>query len=422
MHPQPEIYINLAPEDVRCYWKETTVLQSQMTGGVQGISCALTKYKKTETKVQYNAGVIEKRAFNNPNLIGFDTYNTGSLGLTIGSLESMKFEIQPQSNNSIGQNGYYTDSAGRQINYVMGDMNLDFWSNLYPNLTIGDFENPDILNSQVYAEGDQNYFRYQQGSEIHFRTTSKAMILDNTFGDDVLLVNSTKGFPASGGKLIIADVAADKREEMTYTSSTSDRFLGVQRLNPLSTVEEGSRFAAMTNTKLTQYVSLSNGGTGLSYNGGFISDVQYYLFYGGNVGSNRIIHWTFSTANEIQSFQNHNTITVEYIRGTGSNGGEYPGQDLELWFWSANTNYVKAGNVWSSGDAAGGDWSTTTLNIPATIQTEINNGNAYRMYFQQLSIQAGGADYFGLRTWWLDDTDGEPTYPKGTVVMSANKL
>jgi hypothetical protein len=422
MHPQPEIYINLAPEDVRCYWKETTVLQSQMTGGVQGISCALTKYKKTETKVQYNAGVIEKRAFNNLNLIGFDTYNTGSLGLTIGSLESMKFEIQPQSNNSIGQNGYYTDSAGRQINYVMGDMNLDFWSNLYPNLTIEDFENPDILNSQVYAEGDQNYFRYQQGSEIHFRTTSKAMILDNTFGDDVLLVNSTKGFPASGGKLIIADVAADKREEMTYTSSTSDRFLGVQRLNPLSTVEEGSRFAAMTNTKYTQYVSLTNSGTGLSYNGGFISDVQYYLFYGGNVGSNRIIHWTFSTANEIQSFQNHNTITVEYIRGTGSNGGEYPGQDLELWFWSANTNYVKAGNVWSSGDAAGGDWSTTTLNIPATIQTEINNGNAYRMYFQQLSIQAGGADYFGLRTWWLDDTDGEPTYPKGTVVMSANKL
>lgn len=422
MHPQPEIYINLAPEEVRCSWQETTVLQSQMTGGVQGISCALTKYRKTETKVQYNAGVVEKRAFNNPNLIGFDTYNTGSLGLTIGSLESMKFEIQPQSNNSIGQNGYYTDSAGRQINYVMGDMNIDFWSNLYPNLTIGDFENSDILNSQVYAEGDQNYFRYQQGSEIHFRTTSKAMILDNTFGDDVLLVNSTKGFPASGGKLIIADVSADKREEMTYTSSTSDRFLGVQRLNPLSTVEEGSRFTAMTNTKLLQYASVSNGGTGLSYNGGFISDVQYILFYGGNVGSNRLAYWNFSTPNEIQSFQNHNTITVEYIRGTGSNGGEYPGQDLELWFWSANTNYVQAGNVWSSGDAAGEDWSTTTLNIPATIQTEINNGNAYRMYFQQLSIQAGGADYFGLRTWWLDDTDGEPTYPTGTVVMSANKL
>lgn len=422
MHPQPEIYINLAPEDVRCSWQETTVLQSQMTGGVQGISCALTKYKKTETKVQYNAGVVEKRAFNNPNLIGFDTYNTGSLGLTIGSLESMKFEIQPQSNNSIGQNGYYTDSAGRQINYVMGDMNIDFWSNLYPNLTIGDFENSDILNSQVYAEGDQNYFRYQQGSEIHFRTTSKAMILDNIFGDDVLLVNSTKGFPASGGKLIIADVAADKREEMTYTSSTSDRFLGVQRLNPLSTVEEGSRFTTMTNTKLLQYVSVSNGGTGLSYNGGFISDVQYMLFYGGNVGSNRLAYWTFSTPNEIQSFQNHNTITIEYIRGTGSNGGEYPGQDLELWFWSANTQYVKAGNVWSTGDAAGEDWSTTTLNIPATIQTEINNGNTYRMYFQQLSIQAGGADYFGIRTWWLDDTDGEPTYPTGTVVMSANKL
>ena len=189
--------------------------------------------------------VLLRRNFNNPDLIGFDSFNTGSLGLTIGSLESMKFEIQPQTNNSIGQNGYYTDASGRQINYIMGDMNIEFWSNLYPNLTIGDFENPEILNSQVHAEGEQNYFRYQQGAEFHFRTTSKAMVLDNTFGDDVVLVNSTKGFPSSGGRFIVGVPGTDTREEMSYTSATGDRFLGVQRLNPLSTVEEGSRFTEM---------------------------------------------------------------------------------------------------------------------------------------------------------------------------------
>ena len=245
MHPQPEIYINLGPEQVLCEWKETLAMQSIMTGGVQGMSVAITRHKKSETKVQYNAGVVEKRAFNNPDLIGFDSFNTGSLGLTIGSLESMKFEIQPQTNNSIGQNGYYTDASGRQINYIMGDMNIEFWSNLYPNLTIGDFENQEILNSQVHAEGEQNYFRYQQGAEFHFRTTSKAMVLDNTFGDDVVLVNSTKGFEASGGRFIVGVPGTDTREEMTYTSATGDRFLGVQRLNPLSTVEEGSRFTEM---------------------------------------------------------------------------------------------------------------------------------------------------------------------------------
>lgn len=427
MHPQPEIYINLGPEQVLCEWKETLAMQSIMTGGVQGMSVAITRHKKSETKVQYNAGVVEKRAFNNPDLIGFDSFNTGSLGLTIGSLESMKFEIQPQTNNSIGQNGYYTDASGRQINYIMGDMNIEFWSNLYPNLTIGDFENQEILNSQVHAEGEQNYFRYQQGAEFHFRTTSKAMVLDNTFGDDVVLVNSTKGFPASGGRFIVGVPGTDTREEMTYTSATGDRFLGVQRLNPLSTVEEGSRFTEMPMSPNDLDVQLVNGGTGLSYNGRFTSDVQYYLFYGGNVTNNRWIYWEFSTAEQIATFQNHTTVTTEYIRGNGSNGGETPGQDLELFFWTQATGYVKAGNVWEYTSAninndVGIDWSTTSLTIPATVQTEINAGNAFRLYYQQLGIQASGADYFGIRTWWLDDIDSEPTYPVGSVVMTANKI
>ena len=428
MHPQPEIYINLAPEDVRCQYNKTELLQSQMTGGVQGVSVAITRHRKSETMVQYQSGVVERRADNNPDMRGFDSFSTGSLGPTIGSLESMKFEIQPQTNSTIGQNGYYTDSAGRQINYVMGDMTIEFWSNLYPNLTIGDFENPEITNSQVYAIGDKDgHFRYQQGAEFHYRTTSKAMVLDNTFGDDVVLVNSTKGFPASGGKLIVAAPGTDKREEMTYTSATSDRFLGVQRLNPLSTVEEGSRFTEMPMNPVDVNVSVVNGGTGLSYNGRFISDVQYYLFYGGNVTNNRWIQWEFSTAEQIATFQNHTTITTEYIRGNMSNGGETPGQDLTLKFWTQNTGWVDAGAVWEYTSAnlqndVGIDWSTTTLNIPATVQTEINAGNTFKLYYEQLGIQASGADYFALRTWWLDDIDSEPTYPVGSVVLTANKF
>ena len=123
MHPQPEVYINLAPENVECEHKETMVTQTQMTGGVQGISCAITRFKNTETKVQYNSGCVENRAWNNDQMIAADQYSTGSLGPVIGFLESFKFEIQPQSNDTDGVNGYYQDSAGRTINYVMGDMN-----------------------------------------------------------------------------------------------------------------------------------------------------------------------------------------------------------------------------------------------------------------------------------------------------------
>lgn len=428
MHPQPEIYINLAPEEVRCQYNKTELLQSQMTGGVQGVSVAITRHRKSETMVQYQSGVVERRADNNSDMRGFDSFSTGSLGPSIGSLESMKFEIQPQTNSSVGQNGYYTDASGRQINYVMGDMTIEFWSNLYPNLTIGDFENPEITNSQVYAIGDKDgHFRYQQGAEFHFRTSSKAMVLDNTFGDDVVLVNSTAGFPASGGRFIVGVPGTDKREEMTYTSATSDRFLGVQRLNPLSTVEEGSRFTAMPMSPNDLNVQLTNGGTGLGYNGFFASDVQYYIFYGGTTNGNRWIEWQFSTADEIATFQNHTTITTEYIRGNMSNGGETPGQDLECFFWTQATGYVKAGNVWEYTNAnitndVGIDWSTTTLTIPATVQTEINAGNSFKLYYHQIGIQANAADYFAIRTWWLDDIDSEPTYPVGSVVLTANKF
>ena len=68
------------------------------------------------------------------------------------------------------------------------------------------------------------------------------------------------------------------------------------------------------------------------------------------------------------------------------------------------------------------DWSTTTLNIPTSIQTEITAGNDFWLKYEQLNIQQNGADYFGIRSFWLNDNDNAASYPAGTVVMSANKI
>ena len=429
MHPQPEVYINLAPENVECEHKETMVTQTQMTGGVQGISCAITRFKNTETKVQYNSGCVENRAWNNDQMIAADQYSTGSLGPVIGFLESFKFEIQPQSNDTDGVNGYYQDSAGRTINYVMGDMNIGFFSDRYPNLTIGDFEDPSIVNSQVNDPGDNNPFNFQQGAEFHFSTTTKATVLDNVYGADIVLANSTKGFPRYNGQIIIGNTTTNKHELLSYTEAQSDRFIGVQRLNPLSSVEVGNNFADMSWSPQTDNVSLTNGGTGQGYNGKFVSNTQYYWFYGGTgPGDNRSVQWQhLASQGNVAPWDGKTTITTEYIRGNGSNGGETPGQDLTLKFWTQNTGWVDAGAVWEYSTASfnndvGIDWSTTTLNIPTSIQTEITAGNDFWMKYEQLNIQQNGADYFAIRSFWLNDNDNAASYPAGTVVMSANKI
>ena len=428
-HPQPEVYINLAPENVECEHKETMVTQTQMSGGVQGISCAITKFKNTETKVQYNSGCVENRAWNNDQMIAADQYSTGSLGPVIGFLESFKFEIQPQSNDTDGVNGYYQDSAGRTINYVMGDMNIGFFSDRYPNLTIGDFEDPSIVNSQVNDPGDNNPFNFQQGAEFHFSTTTKATVLDNVYGADIVLANTTKGFPRYNGQIIIGNTTTNKRELLSYTEAQSDRFIGVQRLNPLSSVEVGNNFANMSWNPQNDNVSLTNGGSGLSYNGFFASNSQYYIFYGGTgPGDNRSIQWQhLASQGNVAPWDGKTTITTEYIRGNMSNGGETPGQDLTLKFWTQNTGWVVAGAVWEYTSAniqndVGIDWSTTTLNIPTSIQTEITAGNDFWLKYEQLNIQQNGADYFGIRSFWLNDNDNAASYPAGTVVMSANKI
>ena len=143
----------------------------------------------------------------------------------------------------------------------------------------------------------------------------------------------------------------------------------------------------------------SSNSTGQGYNGKFVSNTQYYWFYGGTgPGDNRSVQWQhLASQGNVAPWDGKTTITTEYIRGNGSNGGETPGQDLTLKFWTQNTGWVDAGAVWEYSTASfnndvGIDWSTTTLNIPTSIQTEITAGNDFWMKYEQLNIQQNGAD------------------------------
>tara|TARA_Y100000361_G_scaffold69963_2_gene61763 strand:- start:512 stop:12706 length:12195 start_codon:yes stop_codon:yes gene_type:complete len=417
MKPQPQILIELAPEDLKIAHQGTRVTQSQMSGGVQGLTCAITTHKKTETKLSMNAGSVEKRADNNPDMVGYDTYTTNSLGSRLKQLEDFKFEIQPQDQSAAGLAGSYQDASGRTINYTMGDMDIGFFSDLFPLLTIGDFENPDVANSQVVDNGDRTRFNFQQGSEIHFSTQTRALLLDNQFGGDVVLVNSTKGFPANGGQFIIGNTTTDKCELMTYTSAMTDRFVGITRVNPLNNVEQGARFSDLTPAQ-TLNVSLTAGGAGTGNNTLFASPTQYYIFQGGTAGANRHIYWQFTQAETTAAFAGRTTITTEYIRGNDVNGGELPNQDLRVFLHTPTSGYVQAGALWTSASSDGADWSTTTLTIPAAIQTDIANGEAVRIYYDQVNVAGATSDYFAIRSFWLEDLT--EAYPEGSIVMSAN--
>ena len=102
----------------------------------------------------------------------------------------------------------------------MGDMNIGWWSEKYPNLTIEDFENPEVYNSQVNDPGDTNNFVYMQGSEVHFGTKLTYSALDNPNGADTILVDSTAGFPANGGSFIIGSAADQTKVEKITKNET----------------------------------------------------------------------------------------------------------------------------------------------------------------------------------------------------------
>ena len=411
--PQPEIYVNLSPEQTLVSYQGTKVTNTQCTGGVQGISVAMTKYKNTETKLSCNAGAVEKQAGNNPQMIGNVSYSAGNLGPHLNFLQNFKFEIQPQSLSSSGLAGSYTDGQGRTINYVMGDMTIGFFSDRYPNLTVGDFENPEVYNSQVNDPGDTNNFVFQQGSEIHFGTTLKYAALDNPIGADILLVESTAGFPASGGSVILGSGADQtKVEKLTYTQALPGRLVGCTRVNPIGVVEKGFNTYDMDIQTFVGTAKVSTGtGSGGTTNG-FLSNINYVAFGGVNMSTPR--EATFGALD----LTTYSTVTFSAIRGNGSNGGDAPAASandlLARYSIDGGTTFVDIGTIVAFDDTSFDTWNTVSLTIPSAAQTATTILQVY-----QAAATSTNTDAFGVRFMWFDDANTD-SYIAGDYVITAD--
>ena len=399
---QPQILVELKPEQTRVQYLKTNVTNTQCTGGVQGVSVAVTKYKFTETKLTAQSGAIEKQAGTNPQMKGVkETFSPGNLGPHLNYLQSFKFEIQPQSITN--NNGYYTDGMGRTIQYIMGDMNIGWWSEKYPNLTIEDFDNPEVYNSQVNDPGDTNNFVYMQGSEVHFGTKLTYSALDNPNGSDTILVDSTAGFPASGGAFIIGSAADQtKVEKITYTQAFSDRFVGCTRVNPLGVVEKG--FSAYDFNTTNVGASVVSGGTV------FDSNINYLLFSGTSGARSATFAPTDLTT--------YNTVTFSAIRGDGSNGGNAPGSavnDLMLSYSiDGGTTFIDIGSVVTYSQANYTNWNTITQNIPSNAQTATT---IIRIYMANSTNMT--SDQYGVRLMWFNDANTD-SYIAGDYIITAD--
>ena len=342
---------------------------------------------------------------------GNASYTTGNLGPHLNFLQSFKFEIQPQS--ATNNTGAYLDGKGNTINYIMGDMNIGFFSDRYPNLTIEDFENPEVYNSQVNDPGDQNPFVFQQGSEIHFGTKLTFSALDNPNGADVILVDSTAGFPASGGSFIIGSAADQtKVEKMTYTQAYPDRFVGCIRVNPLGVVEKGFSTYDMD---ITNYVGTSKVSTGTGTGGtvnGFASNINYLRFGGVNSVTPR--EATFAALD----LTTYSTVTFNAIRGNGSNGGDAPSGSthdlLARYSIDGGTTFVDIGTISAFDNTNFDNWNTVSLTIPAPAQT----ASTILQIYQAAASSANGEAY-GVRRMWFDDANTD-SYVAGDYIITAD--
>ena len=339
-------------------------------------------------------------------MIGKDTFSPGLLGPHLEYLESFKFEIQPQSTTN--NTGSYVDGKGNTINYVMGDMTIGFFSDFYPTLAVGDFENAEIAGSKVVAPGDTNDFNFMQGSKIHFGTTLKYPALDNPNGTDTLLVTSTAGFPASGGSLIIGSASdQDKREKITYTQAFADRFVGCTRVNPIGVVEKG--FSAYDFGTTNVGASVVAGGTGTG-TGGFASNINYLLFSGASGARSATFAPTDLTT--------YNTVTFSAIRGNGSNGGNTPSagiNDLMLSYSiDGGTTFNDIGSVATYSDSTFDDWRTVTHNISATAQTATT---IIRISMDDSTNMT--SDQYGVRLMWFNDANTD-SYVAGDYIITAD--
>ena len=285
----------------------------------------------------------------------------------------------------------------------MGDMNIGWWSEKYPNLRIEDFDNPEVYNSQVNDPGDTNNFVYMQGSEVHFGTKLTYSALDNPNGADTILVDSTAGFPANGGSFIIGSAADQtKVEKMTYTQAFPDRFVGCVRVNPLGVVEKG--FSAYDFNTTNVGASVVSGGTV------FDSNINYLLFSGAGGARSATFAPTDLTT--------YNTVTFSAIRGDGSNGGNAPGSavnDLMLSYSiDGGTTFFDIGSVVTYSQANYTNWNTITQNIPVNAQTATT---IIRIYMADSTNMT--SDQYGVRLMWFNDTNTD-SYVAGDYIITAD--
>ena len=290
----------------------------------------------------------------------------------------------------------------------MGDMTIEFFSNFYPTLAVGDFENPEIAGSKVVAPGDTNDFNFMQGSKIHFGTTLKYSALDNPNGTDTLLVTSTAGFPASGGSLIIGSASdQDKREKITYTQAFADRFVGCTRVNPIGVVEKG--FSAYDFGTTNVGASVVAGGTGTG-TGGFASNINYLLFSGASGARSA----TFAP----MDLTTYNTVTFSAIRGNGSNGGNAPSagiHDLNVSYSiDGGTTFFDIGSVAIYSDTTFDNWHTITQNIGPNAQTA---STILRIYMADSTNMT--SEQYGVRLMWFDDANTD-SYVAGDYIITAD--
>lgn len=283
----------------------------------------------------------------------------------------------------------------------------------YPNLTVGDFENPEVYNSQVNDPGDTNNFVFQQGSEIHFGTTLKYAALDNPIGADILLVESTAGFPASGGSVILGSGADQtKVEKLTYTQALPGRLVGCTRVNPIGVVEKGFNTYDMDIQTFVGTAKVSTGtGSGGTTNG-FLSNINYVAFGGVNMSTPR--EATFGALD----LTTYSTVTFSAIRGNGSNGGDAPAASandlLARYSIDGGNTFVDIGTIVAFDDTNFDTWNTVSLTIPSAAQTATTILQVY-----QAAATSTNTDAFGVRFMWFDDANTD-SYIAGDYVITAD--
>ena len=100
----------------------------------------------------------------------------------------------------------------------LSKVTIEEWTNLYPGLILGGFDNPDT----VFIQGSSVDIRWNTGYPSINELGSLLQIALNTTGNVVYIADTT-AFPSSGKLLIGSEI-------ISYTGTlNNDRFTGVTR-------------------------------------------------------------------------------------------------------------------------------------------------------------------------------------------------